>query len=127
MWFKLYFNFSQTYPVSVYKADLNPVIGSEQGKSRPVLVISEDEINNLLNVVNVPPITSRKPGRRIYPNETLLKRGNFGLPNESIVLCHQIRTLDKQRLSILYGSIDDDSIKEEIIEALCFQLGIDRT
>jgi len=48
----------------IYKADLNPVIGSEQGKSRPVLVISEDEINNLLNVVNVLPITSRKTGQK---------------------------------------------------------------
>ena len=44
----------------IYRANLDPVIGSEQGKSRPVLVISEDEINNLLNTVNVLPITSRK-------------------------------------------------------------------
>lgn len=50
---------------SVYRANLDPVIGSEQGKSRPVLVISEDAINDLLNIVNVIPITTRKPGRRI--------------------------------------------------------------
>jgi mRNA interferase MazF len=61
---------------SIYRADLNPVIGSEQGKTRPVLVISEDEINNLLNIVNVLPITSRKPGRNIYPNEVLLPANN---------------------------------------------------
>lgn len=54
---------------SIYKADLDPVIGSEQGKSRPVLIISEDAINDLLNIVNVLPITSRKPERQIYPNE----------------------------------------------------------
>jgi len=41
----------------IYRANLDPTIGSEQGKSRPVLIISEDEINNLLNIVNVIPIT----------------------------------------------------------------------
>jgi mRNA interferase MazF len=91
----------------IYRANLDPVIGSEQGKSRPVLVISEDYINELLNTVNVIPITSRKSGRRIYPNETLIAANNFGLKKESILLCYQIRTLDKQRLSMDYGHIDD--------------------
>jgi mRNA interferase MazF len=111
---------------SIYRADLNPVIGSEQGKTRPVLVISEDEINNLLNIVNVLPITSRKPGRNIYPNEVLLPANNYGLINESIILCHQIRTLDKQRLVKEYGQINDNHKRAETIDALCFQLGIDR-
>ena len=79
---------------SIYRANLDPVIGSEQGKSRPVLIISEDEINELLNVVNVIPITSRKPGRTIYPNEALIPANNFGIQQESVILCHQIRTLD---------------------------------
>jgi len=48
---------------SIVKANLDPVIGSEQGKTRPVLIISEDEINNLLNIANVLPITTRKPNR----------------------------------------------------------------
>ncbi|TLV03495.1 type II toxin-antitoxin system PemK/MazF family toxin [Dyadobacter luticola] len=111
---------------SVYRANLDPVIGSEQGKSRPVLVISEDAINDLLNIVNVIPITSRKPGRRIYPNEVLIPANNFGLNNESIILCHQIRTLDKQRLSTLYGVVTDPGKRNEILDALCFQLGIER-
>jgi mRNA interferase MazF len=109
---------------SIYRANLDPVIGSEQGKSRPVLVISEDEINELLNTVNVIPITSRKSGRRVYPNESLIAANNFGLSNESIILCHQIRTLDKQRLSFEYGHIGDFSKQVEIIDALSFQLGI---
>jgi mRNA interferase MazF len=110
----------------IYKADLDPVTGSEQGKSRPVLIISEDEINKVLNIVNVIPITSRKPNRRIYPNEVFINSNNFGLPNESIVLCHQIRTLDKQRLSTLYGKLDDSKTQTEVIDAICFQLGINR-
>ncbi|TFF36923.1 type II toxin-antitoxin system PemK/MazF family toxin [Mucilaginibacter psychrotolerans] len=109
---------------SVYRANLEPVIGSEQGKSRSVLVISEDAVNALLNVVNVIPITSRKQGRTIYPNETLIPAGTAGLPNESIALCYQIRTLDKQRLSHLYGEINSAKIQDEVIDALSFQLGI---
>lgn len=111
---------------SIYRANLDPVIGSEQGKSRPVLVISEDQINDLLNTINVIPITSRKAGRKIYPNETLISSNNFGLDKESIVLCHQIRTIDKQRLSQEYGHIGDTSVQVEVFDALCFQLGIDR-
>jgi mRNA interferase MazF len=92
---------------SIYRANLDPVIGSEQGKSRPVLVISDDEINKLLNIINVIPITTRKPNRIVYPNEVLISSNNFGLKNESIILCHQIRTIDKQRLSLFYGEIGD--------------------
>ncbi|MGJ3235958.1 type II toxin-antitoxin system PemK/MazF family toxin [Marivirga sp.] len=109
---------------SIFRANLDPVIGSEQGKSRPVLIISEDYINDLLNVVNVIPITSRKEGRDIYPNEVLLKENSYGLENESILLCHQIRSIDKKRLSKKYGFIQDDKTKNEIFDAIIFQFGI---
>jgi len=77
-----------------------------------------------LNIVNIIPITSRKPGRIVYPNEVLLLTGKYGIENESIVLCHQIRTVDKKRLSRNYGQITNQKVQKEIIEALCFQLGI---
>lgn len=111
---------------SVWQASLDPVVGSEQGKTRPALVISETSLNDILPVVNVLPITSRKPGRRIYPNETFLSEGAAGLTADSLVLCYQIRTLDKQRLTRLYGKLDAAAIQEEILTALCFQLGISR-
>jgi len=111
---------------SIWRANLDPVIGSEQGKSRTVLIISEDVVNDVLNIVNILPITSQKPGRQIYPNEALTPAEHFGLTNDSIILYHQIRTIDKRRLSQKYGEISDLKIQEEIIEALCFQLGIDR-
>lgn len=110
----------------IYRANLDPVIGSEQGKTRPVLVVSEDFINQLLPVVNILPLTSRKPGRKIYPNEVLLSSGNFGLQNDSLVLCYQIRTLDKQRLTHIYGAVADSQKQEEILDALCYQLGLER-
>ena len=110
----------------IYRASLDPVVGSEQGKSRPVLVISENAINELLNVVNVLPITSRKPNRRIYPNEVLLPANIAGLPNESIILSYQIRTIDKGRLPQKFGELVDPDKQDEVYESLCFQLGIDR-
>ena len=111
---------------SIWRADFDPVIGSEQGKSRPVLIISEDDINALLNIVNIIPITSRKTGRIIYPNEVLLSAEKYGLERESIILCHQIRTIDKKRLSRKYGQITSKTVQKDIIDAICFQLGINK-
>src|SRR5437868_4964633 len=89
----------------VWLANLDPVVGSEQGKTRPVLVISETTLNGILPVVNVLPITSRKSGRRIYPNEALIPLGVAGLTAESVILCYQIRTLDKMRLIKRFGML----------------------
>lgn len=108
----------------IFIADLDPVVGSEQGKTRPVLVVSDENLNQILPIVNIIPITSRKQGRKIYPNEVLLAQGTGGLEKESIALCHQIRTLDKSRLRKPLRKINDPSLQGEIIEALRFQLGI---
>ena len=67
-------NFAQW---SVWLANLDPIVGSEQGRTRPVLVISDSSLNEILPVVNVIPITSRKPNRRIYPNEAVLPSRNW--------------------------------------------------
>lgn len=108
----------------IWRANLDPVIGSEQGKSWPVLIISEDNINELLNIVTIILITSKKSERMVYPNEALVPEGKSGLEKESIALCHQIRTIDKRRLSIKYGHVSDKKIRSTIIESICFQLGI---
>jgi len=109
---------------TIWRANLDPVIGSEQGKSRPVLIISEDDVNNLLNIVNIIPITTRRPKRIIYPNEALIPMQDSELENDSIALCHQIRTIDKRRLSKSYGSISNEEVKKEILASLSFQLGL---
>ena len=109
---------------SIWEANLEPVIGSEQGKIRPVLIISNDTVNELLPVVNVLPITSRKFNRRIYPNEARVPEHQFGLHQESIILCYQIRTLDKKRLSHQIGNLNSIIIQYEILDAICFQLEI---
>ena len=111
---------------NIFLANLDPVIGPEQSKTRPVLVISEEDINQILPVVNVLPITSRKLGRKIYPNEVIIPEGIGGLMKESIILCYQIRTLDKIRPTKTIGTIESLEMQENIIEALAFQLGISR-
>jgi mRNA interferase MazF len=108
----------------IYRANLDPVVGSEQGKSRPVLIVSEDAVNEVLNCVNAVPTTSRKEGRIIYPNEALLPAGTAGLANESVALCHQVRTLDKRRLSTEFGEINDPALRQSVLDALGFQFGI---
>lgn len=108
----------------IFLVNLDPTIGSEQGKTRLVLVISDDDINTILPVINILPLTSLKPGRRIYPNEVLLKKEQSGLDKDSLVLCHQIRTIDKKRLIKKLGDVKNDGIRTEIIDALSFQLGL---
>jgi len=109
---------------SVYLADLNPVIGSEQQGKRPVLVISDETFNTIMPVVSVLPITSLKKGRRVYPNEALLKMGIGGLDVDSLVLAHQIRTIAKQRLQAFLGNIESTALQNTINEALRVHLNL---
>jgi len=108
---------------TVWLANLDPTVGSEQGKTRPVLIISKSSLNSILPVVNVIPISSRKANRRIYPNEALLSPGTSGLIVESIALCHQIRTLDK-RLTRRLGILADQYAQARVVSALRFQLAL---
>lgn len=109
---------------TVWLANLDPTVGSGQGKTRPVLIISKSSLNSILPVVNVIPVTSRKASRRVYFNEAVLPANMGGLTLESIALCHQIRTLDKRRLARKLGTLDDRNVHRKIIDALRFQLGI---
>ncbi len=114
-----------TFQWHIYIANLDPIRGSEQAGRRPVLVISRERINQILPVVNVIPITSRKSSRRKpYPNEVLLPAGTAGLVHDSIVVCYQIRTLDKNRLDKKIGEVTNLTIRKQIKKALSFQLEI---
>ena len=113
------------YQWHIFLASLDPTKGSEQAGRRPVLVISREQINQLLPVVNVIPLTSRKsPERTVYPNEVLLPSGTAGLRVDSIALCYQVRTLDKSRLQRDWGELEDANLRREICEAVRFQLDV---
>lgn len=87
-----------------------------------MLVLSDTRLNQILPVINVLPITSRKRNRRIYPNEARIPAGTAGLDMVSIVLRYQIRTLDKQRLIKRLGVLNETNLHTEILAALRFQL-----
>ena len=109
----------------VYVASLDPTKGSEQAGKRPVLIVSRERINQLLPVVNAVPLTSRKSTARIaYPNEVLLPAGTAGLRVDSIALCYQVRTLDKSRLEAELGELADQELRQNIREAIRFQLDL---
>jgi len=111
------------YQWHIFLASLDPIRGAEQAGRRPVLVVSRERINQLLPVVNIVPLTSRKSASRvIYPNEVLLPAGTAGLKVESIALCYQIRTLDKGRLEQDWGILQEEALRHEITEAIRFQL-----
>ena len=90
---------------TIYYAELNPVIGSEQGGTRPVLIISNDIGNKHSPTVIIAPITSRVHTKAKLPTHTLIKDFN-GLDKNSIILFEQIRTIDKQRLREYLGTLD---------------------
>ena len=98
----------------VYLADLNLTVGREQFGKRPVLIISNN-YENLLEVLTIIPITSLKDGRKIYPNELLLKDE---LEKPSILLCQQIRTISKNRLIKKLISNDNYITQSKIIDIL---------
>ena len=109
----------------IVRADFDPVEGSEQAGIRPALVISRESANKSLSVVVVLPLTSRKSGRAIHIGEILLASGAGGLPNESIVMCQQIRTVSKTRLLGSYGTLTDEATRENVRVALRIHLDLD--
>ena len=90
----------------MYYADLSPVIGSEQGGIRPVLVIQNDIGNKYSPTVIIAAITSQVNKAKL-PTHMELDAKNFGLPRDSVILLEQIRTIDKTRLKEKIGHLDD--------------------
>lgn len=107
-----------TYQWSIFWVDLDPTRGSEQAGIRPVLVISVEEVNQVLPVVTVLPLTSVKPGRRVYSVEVLLKAADTGLLKDFIAMAHQIRAVSKERLGERCGTIINIGIRRQVWSVL---------
>jgi len=106
----------------IYYAELNPVIGSEQGGKRPILIISNDIGNKHSPTVIVAPITSRVHTKAKLPTHTLIKDFE-GLDKNSIILFEQIRTIDKQRLREYLGTLDRRFL-DNADKALAISIGL---
>ncbi len=101
---------------AVAEADLNPVRGSEQRGTRPVLIVSNEAFNQAMPNVTVLPLTSTQ--RRLYPAEVLLPGGEAGQPQDSIIMAHQMRTISKTRLKDLAGYLTDPSLRRQVQQAI---------
>jgi mRNA interferase MazF len=105
----------------LYYADLNPVVGSEQGGVRPVLIIQNDVGNRHSPTVIIAAITS-KSGKAILPTHCPLSE-ETGLDRDSVALLEQIRTIDKQRLKEYVGVLGQDDM-QEVDRALTISVGL---
>jgi mRNA interferase MazF len=94
----------------IFYADLSPVIGSEQGGLRPVLIVQNDVGNRYSPTVIAAAITSRM-GKTKLPTHIDVSAPDVGLAKDSVILLEQIRTLDKQRLKEKMGHLDDATMR----------------
>ena len=95
----------------IFYADLSPVVGSEQGGVRPVLIVQNDTGNRHSPTVIAAAITSQT-GKARLPTHISLAAMSCGLPKDSVVLLEQIRTLDKRRLREHMGRVDETMMKQ---------------
>lgn len=112
----------EIYRGQIYYADLSPVVGSEQGGLRPVLILQNDKGNKSSPTTVVAAITSRLY-KRLYPTQVDLDPMDTGLHGASRVLCEQIRTIDKSRLKQWMGEVKEDKMAL-IDKAIKISLGV---
>ncbi|MBQ3064283.1 MAG: type II toxin-antitoxin system PemK/MazF family toxin [Clostridia bacterium] len=106
----------------IYYADLSPVVGSEQGGVRPVLIIQNDVGNRYSPTVIAAAITSRMSKTKL-PTHIEVYATRAGLSRDSVVLLEQLRTLDKRRLKEKMGHLDE-GVMQEIDNAIAVSLGL---
>ncbi|MEG1778091.1 MAG: type II toxin-antitoxin system PemK/MazF family toxin [Angelakisella sp.] len=106
----------------IYYADLSPVVGSEQGGMRPVLIVQNDVGNKFSPTVIAAAITSQRDKAQL-PTHIQLSSQSCGLSKDSVVLLEQVRTIDKKRLKEKMGRIEDNAMNE-IDRALTISFGL---
>jgi len=107
----------------MFYADLSPVVGSEQGGIRPVLIIQNDMGNKYSPTVIAAAITSQVNKNKL-PTHIEIDSEEFGLKSDSVVLAEQIRTIDKSRLKEKIGHIDDEKVMNKINNAIGVSFGL---
>lgn len=106
----------------IYYADLSPVIGSEQGGLRPVLIVQNDVGNKYSPTVIAAAITSRL-GKAKLPTHIDVHANKVGLQKDSVILLEQIRTIDKKRLGEKMGHLDE-SMMNAVNQAITISFGL---
>ena len=106
----------------IYYADLSPVVGSEQGGVRPVLIVQNDTGNRYSPTVIAAAITSQTNKAKL-PTHIALSAPDHGLPRDSVVLLEQVRTLDKSRLRERMGRLDEPAM-HQVDNAIAVSFGL---
>ena len=106
----------------IYYADLSPVVGSEQGGMRPVLIVQNDTGNKHSPTVIAAAITSQT-GKAKLPTHIELNAQSVGLSHDSVILLEQIRTIDKSRLRERMGKLDDKTMNK-VDSAIAVSFGL---
>lgn len=106
----------------IFYADLSPVVGSEQGGTRPVLIVQNDTGNRHSPTVIAAAITSQT-GKARLPTHIELEASTYGLSRDSVVLLEQIRTIDKRRLRERMGKLDD-KLMNKVDSAIAVSFGL---
>ena len=106
----------------IFYADLSPVVGSEQGGVRPVLIVQNDTGNRHSPTVIAAAITSQT-GKARLPTHISLSAMQYGLPKDSVILLEQIRTLDKKRLREHMGRLDEP-LMHQVDNAIAVSFGL---
>lgn len=111
----------------IYYADLSPVVGSEQGGIRPVLIVQNNVGNRFSPTVIAAAITSRRSKANL-PTHIPINSGSSGLAKDSVVLLEQVRTIDKRRLKEKMGAIDQSAMNAvDNAISISFGLGAEQT
>lgn len=108
----------------MFYADLSPVVGSEQGGIRPVLIVQNNTGNKYSPTVIAAAITSQMNKNKL-PTHIELDSQNSGLKSDSVVLAEQIRTIDKSRLKEKIGHINDETIMDKVNNAIGISFGLE--
>ena len=106
----------------IYYADLSPVVGSEQGGVRPVLIVQNEVGNRYSPTVIAAAITSRTDKSKL-PTHIEVFADKYGLARDSVILLEQIRTIDKKRLREKMGHLDDD-VMNRVNNAITVSFGL---
>lgn len=106
----------------IFYADLSPVVGSEQGGVRPVLVVQNDIGNKFSPTIIVAAITSQINKAKL-PTHVEINAQEYGLQKDSVILLEQVRTIDKKRIKEKIGHLDD-KLMEQVSEALYISFGL---
>jgi mRNA interferase MazF len=110
---------------TIVEVNLDPVVGHEQGRSRPCVVVQNDVSNRFASTTIVVPLTDARNIVHRSPIYVLAAKNDGGLKKDSFVLCDQIRTVDQQRFRRMIGILSPETMRR-VDEALLISLGLSR-